>query len=393
MNPRNVFKPFSPNKRTKGQSMVEFALAFPIILLITLGIIELGRFFFTYISVYIASREAARYGSAAGLSESGVPRYWDCNMIEQRAIELGFFAGLDADDIDLGYDTGPDSTVVWGCPQMISGGSRIVVSIETDYSTIVPMVNLPPLKLRSHMARTIIVNVDVSGIPPSPTPRPWTKTPTKTPSNTPTPTFTYTPTPTETPGPSPTPSNPPTPTATFTPTNTYTPTPTNTPSPTLCPPSVCTPTPTNTPTPTYTPTPTPTSTYTPTPTFTPTPNCSNLTAGSVTISKDRYSFDISNTSIDDDDDFSIVSVSVGWLPSDNFLYMIQFGNSTIWGNPSWKNSTQGSPPPFNSSTFNSGSNFVLDDGAKKKFELNFQGEGYTNVGVSVNFSNGCTIKR
>ena len=47
----------------KGQGIVEFALAFPVFLLIVLGIFEFGRLFFTYATVFTASREAARFGA------------------------------------------------------------------------------------------------------------------------------------------------------------------------------------------------------------------------------------------------------------------------------------------------------------------------------------------
>ncbi|MEN4041110.1 MAG: pilus assembly protein, partial [Anaerolineaceae bacterium] len=51
----------TPAKR--GQGMVEFALAIPVLLLILFGIIEMGRLMFYYSSVATASREAARYGA------------------------------------------------------------------------------------------------------------------------------------------------------------------------------------------------------------------------------------------------------------------------------------------------------------------------------------------
>ena len=52
-------------ERQNAQGMVEFALILPILLLVILGIIEFGRLLFFYSSVTSASREAARYGSAA----------------------------------------------------------------------------------------------------------------------------------------------------------------------------------------------------------------------------------------------------------------------------------------------------------------------------------------
>ena len=54
------------NKKERAQGIVEFALVLPLLLVLMLGIIEVGRLLFIYSSVNSASREAARYGSAAG---------------------------------------------------------------------------------------------------------------------------------------------------------------------------------------------------------------------------------------------------------------------------------------------------------------------------------------
>ncbi len=48
-------------KSEKGQSLVEFALILPILLLLVFGIVEFGRAFNTYLIVSNASREGARY--------------------------------------------------------------------------------------------------------------------------------------------------------------------------------------------------------------------------------------------------------------------------------------------------------------------------------------------
>ena len=47
----------------KAQSMVEFAIVLPILLLLVFGIIEYGRLFFAWISVENVARVGARYAS------------------------------------------------------------------------------------------------------------------------------------------------------------------------------------------------------------------------------------------------------------------------------------------------------------------------------------------
>jgi Flp pilus assembly protein TadG len=49
--------------RMKGQSMVEFALVLPLLVLIIAGIFDLGRAFFALITITNAAREGARFGS------------------------------------------------------------------------------------------------------------------------------------------------------------------------------------------------------------------------------------------------------------------------------------------------------------------------------------------
>lgn len=53
-------------RREKGATLVEAALAFPILILIIISILELGMAFKDYLTVSYISREAARVGALAG---------------------------------------------------------------------------------------------------------------------------------------------------------------------------------------------------------------------------------------------------------------------------------------------------------------------------------------
>ncbi len=214
----------------KGQGMVEFALAIPIVLILTLGIIEGGRMLFMFSDVYAASREAARYGAGIGLNNlGGVVLYNDCTGILGAAKRIGAFAGVKDSDITIVYDSGPGGTSKGtACPvgQPLRVGDRIVVTVDVLYQPIVPLVPIPSFHIRSENAHTVLGHVDIVGTPGTQVAGP-TSTPTPTPTDTPTPTIT--PTPTETPeGYIP-------PTPTITPIFTDTPTPTPTPTETLAP--------------------------------------------------------------------------------------------------------------------------------------------------------------
>lgn len=164
--------------KQNAQGMVEFALVLPFLLLIIFGIFAFGHLFFTYSSVVIASREAARYGAAVGLSENGKPRYVDCAAIRQAAAGLGRFAGVTADaaHVEVLYDSGPDdSNAPRICtsstdPSTIKLGDRIIVRTKVTYRPIVPLVNLPTIPLEAETKRTLIKELPVGQAPTAESP-------------------------------------------------------------------------------------------------------------------------------------------------------------------------------------------------------------------------------
>ena len=286
-------------RRENAQTMVEFALVFPLVLIIVYGLIEFGRMLFIYSSTTSAAREGARYGAAAGDVGDWLPHYADCDGIEQAAMRSGTFAGLTAENIDISYDHGPGISFDVSCPpfdgnlDLINNKpyyyDRIIVDVTTWYEPIAPVPGISGFAIHSQNARTIISNVPIVGTPPPPV---YTDTPTLTPTYTPTPT--ETPTPTLTGQPSPTP--------------THTPTITNTPTVTLTP--TITPTPTNTVTPT------------------PTPAC-KLSSGAMTIYLNSLAWTITNLS---PSTVRLVDLTLGWpnTAPNAKLDVIRFVPNTIW---------------------------------------------------------------
>lgn len=49
-------------KRTSGQTLIEFALVFPLVIFLLLGLFDLGRAVFFYATLNTAAREGTRYG-------------------------------------------------------------------------------------------------------------------------------------------------------------------------------------------------------------------------------------------------------------------------------------------------------------------------------------------
>src|SRR3990170_2073926 len=140
----------------KGQGMVEFALAFPVFLLIVLGIFEFGRLFIVYTSVYAAAREGARYGAAVDNL---------CNTaIEAEAERAGLLAG------DLSISTSYEvfdknlQLVSSNCADA-KAGDRVIVKASVPFEFITGFIPVPggsPITLASTAKRTIIKKVYVN---------------------------------------------------------------------------------------------------------------------------------------------------------------------------------------------------------------------------------------
>lgn len=197
-------------KKGKGQGLVEFAIALPILLAITFGLIEFGRLLLAYTAVTASSREAARFGVGIGENLDGVAHYNDCNGMKTEALRFGRFGGLTTDKIKINYilindpaNPSDDVTVkcIPGANPEVTYGDRIEVTATATWSTIIPFINLPDVPITSMASKTIIKDVRVleastgsgTAIPyPTNTPVVYTNTP-KKPTATPLgPTMTYT---------------------------------------------------------------------------------------------------------------------------------------------------------------------------------------------------------
>jgi Flp pilus assembly protein TadG len=294
-----------------AQAIVEFAIVLPILLMLLVGILEVGRMIFIYAAVNNASREAVRYASAWGLSDDGVTeKFNDCDGIKEMATRSAFFTNL---TIEISFDTGPSTAIKDTCDGAvddisISSGDRATVEVTAHYKPLITLVPLQERDFVSTSSRTIIgiINLETGGGSSSSGCTTGCIGATSTPTATNAPTSTPTVTPTETS----TPTNLPTVAATDTPTATPTPLDfqTFTPTPTLT--GSETPTPTETSTPTETPTviPTSTPTFTSTPTNTPVPGCDQISASSIAFNGTNMSMAITNPH----ESVTVSSVIVTW---------------------------------------------------------------------------------
>gem|GEM_PF-1328573 len=150
--------------------MVEFALVFPLVLVLIYGIIEFGRLLFIYSSVTTASREAARYGSAVNRVGGTTPQYLDCAGIMNAARRAAILTPINNSDISIRYDHGPGTaTIATSCAaaqgQNFVLGDRIVVQVTVTYAPIIPIVRFATFPISSTTGRTILKAVEVQGTP------------------------------------------------------------------------------------------------------------------------------------------------------------------------------------------------------------------------------------
>jgi Flp pilus assembly protein TadG len=150
----------------RAQAMVEFAITLPVLLMLLLGIIEVGRLVFMYAMVTNASRDAVRYASAIGRAENGLTKYNYCEGIKDVAWKSAFLIPDGDLTIDIDYDHGStasyfDECNVWDSTQVDGGvsvdsGDRVTVTITADYKPIVTLIPIPPRTFTSTSSRTIL---------------------------------------------------------------------------------------------------------------------------------------------------------------------------------------------------------------------------------------------
>ena len=129
-------------EQRRGASIVEFSLVFLLLMLVVLGLMDLGRGVWTYTTVAQASREAARYimvhGSANPTTASDIE-----NVVVQHAI------GLDASMLEISTSYDDDS----------ERGDTVDVSVSYDFQLLTaPLVLQSGTITLAANSRTVLAN-------------------------------------------------------------------------------------------------------------------------------------------------------------------------------------------------------------------------------------------
>jgi Flp pilus assembly protein TadG len=148
--------------KNRGQAMVEFAIALPILLMLLVGIFEVGRAIFIFSAVTNASREAVRFASAVGLDDSGNNKFQYCDGIRNAARRSAYFLALADGDILIEYDEGPDTSVFDTCDGSLDTavaadtGDRVRVTVTAQYNPMLDLIPITSRTITSSSSRTIL---------------------------------------------------------------------------------------------------------------------------------------------------------------------------------------------------------------------------------------------
>jgi Flp pilus assembly protein TadG len=130
---------FTRHRHTLGQGIVEFALLLPILLLLIVGVFDLGRAFHALITITNAAREGARYGTLHASDEDGMV---------QAAVNEAAGSGIDitTGDVDI------SCTEVNG--RCVRGGA-LTVTVHYTFESILNLF----IPTTIDMQRSIVMDV------------------------------------------------------------------------------------------------------------------------------------------------------------------------------------------------------------------------------------------
>ena len=133
--------------RERGQALVEFAVAAPVILILIVGLFDVGRLIYINNELSHAVREGARWGAVQG------------RAADQAA---GTNTGV-TDAVNAGIAVAPGTNVTVACTDVQAGGSTctsgdlLTVNVTTSVAPITPLIGdiLGPMVLSSEAKMTI----------------------------------------------------------------------------------------------------------------------------------------------------------------------------------------------------------------------------------------------
>lgn len=126
MGVRMISKPYRIHKKAQGQSLLEFALILPLLVLVLVGVFDLGRALFALITINNSAREGARYGTL---------------HTDEAVTALQAAAVLEAQNSGIVINNGnvtvtcPDDGAAWPCNR----GTAVRVRVNYTFTSLLNM--------------------------------------------------------------------------------------------------------------------------------------------------------------------------------------------------------------------------------------------------------------
>jgi Flp pilus assembly protein TadG len=135
-------------RRGSGQTLVEFAFIFPIIMLLAFGFIDVGRAVFEYNTLTSAARAAARVAMVNQVDPASGP--WKCEATKPVesvaspnwtfrgcAMTAGAALGVTSADVSVSYAAPPGVTLE--CTSRLNIGCIATITVTNQYTPITPV--------------------------------------------------------------------------------------------------------------------------------------------------------------------------------------------------------------------------------------------------------------
>jgi Flp pilus assembly protein TadG len=134
-------------RRSRGQSLVEFALVFPIIVLLVMAFMEIGRAVFAYNTIANAARQGARVAAVNQLAdvtecdesrpiEDPYEPHWSmrgCAILAAKTL------GISTSNVSVAYAPPPATTV--DCDPELNVGCIAAVTVTYNFTLTTPFVS------------------------------------------------------------------------------------------------------------------------------------------------------------------------------------------------------------------------------------------------------------
>ncbi len=131
-------------RRTRGQALVEFALVFPVFILVLAGMVDFGLGLYSYMTIINAAREGARLGATA-CSTAG------CPGVSARTTAMA--GGMSPLTVTVTCITA--GGVSSSCTTAASSGDTVKVQVDYTYHMIWPLTFGTSIPLSSSVSMMV----------------------------------------------------------------------------------------------------------------------------------------------------------------------------------------------------------------------------------------------